>query len=99
MAKQSKRRHDEEPVFYEAMPMAHSGYGAFGDEIDNENEAAKPAPDHDFAALDDTGRDMAVRTLVFVALATVVICLLLVWAVQAAQTVLPAGTGSVPPGR
>jgi hypothetical protein len=83
-----KRSKDRDEVFYEAMPYAQpTSYGTWADSADEEE-----APDHDFAAIEDDGRSIAIRTLVFVALATVLICLLLLWGVQAAQQVLPSAT-------
>jgi hypothetical protein len=85
--KVKKRRDDENNLFYETMPFTHNAhYGDFAAPYTDE------APDHDFDAIEDDGRDVAIKTLVFVAIATVVVCLLLLWGVQAAREMLPATT-------
>jgi hypothetical protein len=85
------RRDDEGDTFYEAMPYAPTGDFGWTEAAEEE------APDHDFAAIDDDGRAIAIRTLVFVAVATVLLCLLLLWGIQMAQQMLP--TAAVVPGR
>ena len=72
--------------FYEVMPYAPSApYADWADSEDAEDDA----PDKDFASIQDEGKTVAIQTLVFVALATLAICALLIWGVEAARQTFP----------
>jgi hypothetical protein len=80
-----QRRDGDSDGFYEAIPYSQAGkYDSWADEADGE------PPDHDFAAIEDDGRAIAIRTLVFVAVSTVILCLLLIWGIQLIQQMAPA---------
>ncbi len=94
-ARDKARKHDQDNAadeFYEVMPYTPSA--PYADWIGNQ-AAENDAPDKDFASIEDEGRAVAIQTLVFVALATLAICALLIWGVEAArQTFPPAGTAA-----
>lgn len=85
-AKKSSKRLDE---FYEAMPLA-KGMPYRDDAYYTDEEA----PDHDFAALEDEGRAVAIKTLVFVAIVTILVCALLIWGAQTAREVFQPAAGN-----
>ncbi len=69
--------------FYEVMPYTHGlPYSDHATEADQ-------AVDKDLDQIEDEGRAVAVKTLVFVILTTLLICILLVWGVETARQTLP----------